>query len=128
MYTIALAYCGTSNDAAIRRLLHVAVSDVSNDVRRAAVLALGFVLLNQPEQCPKLVNLLAESYNPHVRYGAAMAVGISCAGTGLKVRVVLPYRGSQQAHHSLFLTLYRVQLICWSPCWEMAPILCDREP
>ena len=36
-------------------------------VRRAAVLNLGFVLLNVPEQCPKIVRLLAESYNPHVR-------------------------------------------------------------
>jgi 26S proteasome regulatory subunit N2 len=34
-------------------------------------------------QCPRIVALLAESYNPHVRYGAAMAVGIACAGTGL---------------------------------------------
>ena len=31
---------------------------------------------------PRLVALLAESYNPHVRYGACLAVGISCAGTG----------------------------------------------
>lgn len=38
-----------------------------------------------PEQCPSVVSLLAESYNPHVRYGAAMALGIACAGTGLKV-------------------------------------------
>ena len=39
-----------------------------------------------PEQCPSVVSLLSESYNPHVRYGAAMALGIACAGTGLKVR------------------------------------------
>lgn len=39
-----------------------------------------------PEQCPSVVSLLSESYNPHVRYGAAMALGICCAGTGNKVR------------------------------------------
>jgi 26S proteasome regulatory subunit N2 len=84
MYTIGLAYCGTSNNSAIRKLLHVAVSDVSDDVRRAAVTSLGFLLSRQPEQCPKVVSLLAESYNPHVRYGACLALGIACAGTGLK--------------------------------------------
>lgn len=41
-----------------------------------------------PEQCPSVVSLLAESYNPHVRYGAAMALGIACAGTGLKVTFI----------------------------------------
>ncbi|XP_024526054.1 26S proteasome non-ATPase regulatory subunit 1 homolog B [Selaginella moellendorffii] len=81
MYALALAYRGTSNNSAIRRLLHFAVSDVSDDVRRAAVLALGFVLCSDPTQTPKIVSLLSESYNAHVRYGAAMAVGISCAGT-----------------------------------------------
>jgi len=30
---------------------------------------------------PKIVKLLAGSFNPHVRYGATLAVGISCAGT-----------------------------------------------
>ncbi len=44
-----------------------APADVSDDVRRAAVMNLGFVLMNVPEQCPKIVSLLAESYNPHVR-------------------------------------------------------------
>ena len=34
---IALAYAGTSDNGAIRRLLDVAVSDVSDDGRRAAV-------------------------------------------------------------------------------------------
>ena len=42
-----------------------------------------------PEQCPSVVSLLAESYNPHVRYGAAMALGIACAGTGLKVSSII---------------------------------------
>ncbi|KAG0749056.1 hypothetical protein G6F57_002499 [Rhizopus arrhizus] len=82
IYTIAMAYNGTGNNKAIRRLLHVAVSDVNDDVRRAAVTSLGFVLLRNPKQVPRIVQLLAESYNPHVRYGATLALGISCAGTG----------------------------------------------
>ena len=44
-----------------------------------------------PEQCPSVVSLLSESYNPHVRYGAAMALGIACSGTGLKVWKVMLY-------------------------------------
>jgi 26S proteasome regulatory subunit N2 len=84
MYAIAMAYCGTSNNNAIRRLLHSAVSDVSDDVRRAAVTGLGFVLCNKPDEVPRIVNLLSESYNSHVRYGAALAIGIACAGTGNK--------------------------------------------
>jgi hypothetical protein len=30
-------------------------------------MALGFVLASQPEQCPRVVALLSESYNAHVR-------------------------------------------------------------
>ncbi|MCO5552254.1 hypothetical protein L7F22_005766 [Adiantum nelumboides] len=89
MYALALAYRGTANNKAIRRLLHFAVSDVSDDVRRTAVLALGFVLYSEPEQTPRIVSLLSESYNAHVRYGAALAVGISCAGTGLPEAISL---------------------------------------
>ncbi|KAF2402841.1 26S proteasome regulatory complex, non-ATPase subcomplex, Rpn2/Psmd1 subunit [Trichodelitschia bisporula] len=81
--TIALAYCGSGSNKAVRKLLHVAVSDVSDDVRRAAVMSLGFVLFRKPASVPRMVELLAESYNPHVRYGATMALGIACAGTGL---------------------------------------------
>lgn len=89
MYTLAMAYCGTGNNQAIRTLLHVAVSDTNDDVRRAAVMGIGFLLFRSPEQCPSVVSLLAESYNPHVRYGAAMALGIACAGTGLKEALAL---------------------------------------
>ncbi|KAK4537155.1 hypothetical protein CDCA_CDCA11G3180 [Cyanidium caldarium] len=84
VYAAALAYCGTAHNGTIRRLLHIAVSDVSDDVRRTAVLALGLVFARQPAQLPRVVSLLAESYNPHIRYGTAMALGIAGAGTGLR--------------------------------------------
>lgn len=87
MYTVALAYAGTSNNDAIRTLLHVAVSDTSDDVRRAAVTSLAFVLFKNPAQVPRIVQLLSESYNPHVRCGATLALGIACAGTGLQEAV-----------------------------------------
>ncbi|XP_018493833.1 26S proteasome non-ATPase regulatory subunit 1 [Galendromus occidentalis] len=89
MHTIAMAYCGSENNASIKKLLHFAVSDVNDDVRRAAVEALGFLLIRTPEQCPSVVSLLSESYNPNVRYGSAMALGISCAGTGNKEALAL---------------------------------------
>lgn len=82
MFAIGCAYAGTSNNAAVKKLLHYAVSDVSNDVKRAALMNLGFLLFRRPEKIPDLVKQLAESYNPHIRYGAAFAVGIGCAGTG----------------------------------------------
>lgn len=87
MYAVALAYCGSANNKAIRLLLHSAVSDLSDDVRRAAVIALGFVLCNRAKQVPKIVELLSESCHAHVRYGSAMAIGVACNGTGLPAAV-----------------------------------------
>ncbi|RLV93380.1 26S proteasome regulatory subunit RPN2 [Spathaspora sp. JA1] len=79
-FTIALAYAGTGNNNAIKKLLHYAVSDPSDDVRRASVLSLGFILIRDYTAAPQIVELLSQSHNPHVRYGTAMALGISCAG------------------------------------------------
>merc|ERR1712137_1249052 len=81
-YALAMAYCGTGSNKAIRILLHTAVSDVSDDVRMAAVIGLAFVLFKTPERVPQLVKLLMESFNPHVRYASCMAVGIAMAGAG----------------------------------------------
>ena len=61
------------------------MSDTSDDVRRAAVTSLAFILFKNPGQVPRVVQLLSESYNPHVRCGATLALGIACAGTGLQV-------------------------------------------
>ncbi|KAG6862388.1 hypothetical protein C0995_011828 [Termitomyces sp. Mi166 len=79
VYTLALAYAGTSNNDAVRKLLHIAVSDTSDDVRRAAVTSLAFLLFKNPSHVPRIVQLLSESYNPHVRCGATLALGIACA-------------------------------------------------
>ena len=85
VHTIAMAYAGTGDHSATRRLLHIAVSDVSDDVRRAAVIGLGFVMLGNAEKLPPLLALLGASFNPHVRYGVCLALGICCVGRGTQV-------------------------------------------
>jgi 26S proteasome regulatory subunit N2 len=40
-------------------------------------LNLGFLMLNNLDKLPKIISLLVASYNPHVRYGAALALGIA---------------------------------------------------
>ena len=81
-WVISLANIGNASNEALQRLLHIAVSDVNDNVRRAAVIGVGFVLSRRPKEVPSMVNLLAQSYHPHVRSGSALAIGISCAGTG----------------------------------------------
>jgi len=97
MFAIGCAYAGTNNNTAVKKLLHHAVSDVSDDVKRAALINLGFLLFRKPEKIPDLVKQLAESYNPHLRYGAAFAVGIGCAGTGLHeaIKLLAPLTNDQ---------------------------------
>lgn len=85
MMATGMAYCGTSDNGAVKKLLHFSVSDVSDDVRRAAVMALGLVLSNEPSRLPKILKLLSQSYNPHVRYGACIALGIGCPGMAASV-------------------------------------------
>lgn len=89
MWTLASAYAGSSDNRALARLLHTAVSDVDDNVRRAAVTALGFILCQNPSELPRMIDLLTESFNPHVRYGAALALGIAFAGTGDKKAIDL---------------------------------------
>ena len=79
MFVIGMAYRGTANNSMIQKLLHFAVSDVSDDVRRAAVINLGFLLLSVPDQCPPIVALLSESYNAHVRYGGCPLPSTACS-------------------------------------------------
>jgi 26S proteasome regulatory subunit N2 len=50
VHTSALAYAGTSNDKAIRKILHIAVSDTSDDGLRAGVTSLTFLLFESPSR------------------------------------------------------------------------------
>ncbi|POW20499.1 hypothetical protein PSHT_03395, partial [Puccinia striiformis] len=82
IYTIAMAYAGTGNNKAIRRLLHVAVSDVNDDVRRAAVTSLGFLLFRNPSQVPRVLQ------SQRTLWGRART-RIACAGTGMEEAISL---------------------------------------
>ena len=58
----------------------------------------------QSEQCPAVVSLLTESYNANVRYGAAMALGIACAGTGQRDAIaLLEPLFNDQVHSAIWL-------------------------
>ena len=81
-YAIALAYVGTGSNVAIRRLNRIASNDPNDDVRRVAVMGIGFVLFRNHTVVPDMVKVQTESFNAHARYGAALALGIACAGTG----------------------------------------------
>lgn len=98
MFTIGCAYAGTAASSAIRRLLKFSVSDTSDDVKRAALMNIGFVCLREPKNLPSMVKSFAISYNPHVKYGAAMALGIGCAGTGSQeaLKILAPLTTGQE--------------------------------
>ena len=65
-----------------RRLLRVISSDVSHTVRRNAVIALGLVYADAPDAFVPTALLLLQSYNPYVRYAAALIAGLINAGHG----------------------------------------------
>ena len=84
MYVIGLAYAGTSNPKAFRMLINFSVQDVNDDVRRAALINVGFIYFKNPHlliEKIKVMQLYADSYNPHVRYGTCLSLGIACIGT-----------------------------------------------
>ena len=78
----AMAYCGIGHNHATRKLLYTIVSHVNDAVQRTVLSPMELILLRSPEYCPWVVSLLVKSYNPHERYGAAMAFDIACACSG----------------------------------------------
>lgn len=81
-FVLGLAYAGTESAKTIEKLLNITVKDMSDDVRRTAATMIGFLTFKDPNLCLDLIRVLVDSYNPHVRYGVAMALAVSAAGTG----------------------------------------------
>ncbi|XP_051912692.1 26S proteasome non-ATPase regulatory subunit 1-like [Hippocampus zosterae] len=71
---LAAAHFGTSNSKAVKQLLALS-SDISNEIKRTAVICLGFVLHNNPELLG-LMKMMSSSYNPHIRYGLCLALAV----------------------------------------------------
>ncbi|EYB94779.1 hypothetical protein Y032_0167g122 [Ancylostoma ceylanicum] len=86
---LSMAYVGSGRASVVSRLLEKVATDPNNDVKRFSVMGIGFLLSNNPAICKDYVGMLVEHFNSHVRYGAAMALGIACAGTGYKEAVSL---------------------------------------
>ena len=70
-----------SGEGSMCSLLEMIASDVSDNVRRNAVIALGFIFIDRPSAFLSTAQLLLQSYNPHIRYAAALIAGLINAGT-----------------------------------------------
>uniref|UniRef100_A0A9J8CK40 26S proteasome non-ATPase regulatory subunit 1 n=1 Tax=Cyprinus carpio carpio TaxID=630221 RepID=A0A9J8CK40_CYPCA len=132
MYTVAMAYCGSGNNKAIRRLLHVAeainllepmTNDPVNYVRQGALIASALIMIQQTEvTCPK-VNQFRQLYSKVIndkhddvmaKFGAILAQGILDAG-GRNVTISLQSRTGHTHMPSVVGLLVFTQFWFWFP-------------
>eukprot|EP00917_Polyrhabdina_sp_WS-2016_P009903 GHVP01021725.1.p1 GENE.GHVP01021725.1~~GHVP01021725.1.p1 ORF type:complete len:871 (+),score=165.35 GHVP01021725.1:7-2619(+) len=74
--TIAAAYAGKYNLKSISTLQNAIVSDLDDSVKRNAAISLGFVMCKKRHLLLDICKPLLSHYNPSVRYGALLALGI----------------------------------------------------
>uniref|UniRef100_A0A914L2N8 26S proteasome regulatory subunit RPN2 C-terminal domain-containing protein n=1 Tax=Meloidogyne incognita TaxID=6306 RepID=A0A914L2N8_MELIC len=84
---IAMAYAGSGNADVVKRLLEKVAADPSSVLNDLLQLLLDLFLGGNPELCLSHTGMLFEHFNGHIRYGAAIALGIACAGSGYKESV-----------------------------------------
>lgn len=71
---LACAFFKSSNPVIVRKLLKLS-NDISNEVKRTSLIALGFVMY-QDDKLYDMIKMLLYSYNPYIRYGCVMALAI----------------------------------------------------
>ncbi|KAF1745517.1 hypothetical protein MXB_5100 [Myxobolus squamalis] len=77
VYVITMAYAGTNDSFAVKTLWRIAGSDANDDVKRASLIALGLVMFREPQQFLGIALLFVQTYNPFLRCGALLAIGIN---------------------------------------------------
>lgn len=87
-FYLACAYFKTSNAGVVRKLLKLS-NDISNEVKRAAIVALGFVLY-QDDKLISVIKMLLYSYNPYIRYGCIVALAIGSKTSKESIELIWP--------------------------------------
>ena len=85
---LSTAFFKTSNAQAIEKLLYIS-NDISNEVKRAAIIALGFVMY-QDEHLVDIIRLMIYSYNSFIRYGCVIALAVGAKDTKEAIDLVWP--------------------------------------
>ena len=72
----------------VRKLLQLS-NDISNEVKRTSLIALGFVMYHD-EKLIDVIKMLLYSYNPYIRYGCVMALAIGCKDNKEAIELIWP--------------------------------------
>ncbi len=74
----SLAYSKTGNFRILNIFLKILTSDPDNNVKKSAIIGIGFLFYSKFNMVEKIFEKLAQHYNPFIRYGISFAIGISC--------------------------------------------------
>lgn len=85
---MACAYFKSSNPTVVKKLLKLS-NDISNEVKRTAIICLGFVMYHD-EKLYDVIKMLLYSYNPYIRYGCVMALAIGAKETKDALELIWP--------------------------------------
>ena len=85
---LASTYFKSSNPTIVRKLLQLS-NVISNEVKRASIIAMGFVMYHD-EKLVDIIKMLLYSYNPFIRYGCVMALAIGCRDSKEAIELIWP--------------------------------------